>query len=138
MAKTFAVMGLATGLLAASALIASAQMTTVDPGLAGGAPNSQLGPSGDADSANGANDNARRSNRRNTITEPTNRLGPGGSQLLPGGNGALGAGDTTLGDWTGTNPSVNRNLGGYTYAPPNAFGSPSVAPGRGPPPGVSR
>jgi hypothetical protein len=104
MPKTLAIISLAGALLAGTALMAAAQLTTVDPGRDVSPTDSRLGPSGVTDSA----------------------------------NGALGAGNSGVGNSTGTSRGVNRNLNGYSSAPPNAVGSPSVAPGSGPPPGVSR
>jgi hypothetical protein len=135
--KALMVTGFAAGLLAGTTLTAAAQMTTTYPDLGGGAAAGRIGPGGAADST-GAELEERDRKARQTTTEPLNQLGPGGTSLVPGGNGVLGAGDVAVGSWVGTSPAVNRNLRGYTYAPPNTFGSPSVAPGRGPPPGVSR
>ena len=136
--RTLTVTGFAAGLLAGTTLMAAAQMTPGYPGLAGSAADSGAGPGGAADTANGAEPEQRDSKARQPTTEPVNRLGAYGTPLLPGGNGVLGAGDAAVGNWAGTNPGVNRNLSGYTYGSPNAFGSPSVVPGAGPPPGVSR
>ena len=136
--KTLTVTGFAVGLLAGTALIAAAQTTPRYPGLGGNAADSGGGPGGATDSANATEPGQRGAKARKARTEPLNQLGPYGTSLVPGGNGALGAGDVAVGNWAGTNPGVNRNLGGYTYGSPNAFGSPSVARGAGPPPGVSR
>ena len=132
--RTMTVTGFAAGMLAGTALMAAAQMTPGYPGLAGGAADSGAA----ADTANGAEPEQRDSKTRQVAPESVNRLGAYGTPLVPGGNGVLGAGDVAVGNWAGTNPGVNRNLSGYTYGSPNAFGSPSVAPGAGPPPGVSR
>jgi hypothetical protein len=129
---------LLAGLLAGTALTAAAQMTTGYPGLGGSAADSGAGSGGPPDSANGAEPEKHGTTARQPTPEPANRLGPGGASLVPGGNGVLGTGDVPVGNWAGTNPGVNRNLSGYTYGPPNAFGSPSVTRGPGPPPGVSR
>jgi hypothetical protein len=131
-------MGFAARLLAGTALMAAAQMTTTYPDLGGGTAASGIGPGDATDFANGAEPESRGTRARQTRTEPTNQLGPYGTSLVPGGNGVLGAEDVALGDWAGTNPGVNRNLSGYTSGAPNTFGSPSVARGAGPPPGVSR
>ena len=136
--KTLTVILLAAGLVAGTAVTAAAQMTTGYPGLGGSTVDSGAGSGGPPDSANGAEPEKHGTKARQPTTEPSNRLGPGGASLVPGGNGVLGAGDVPVGNWAGTNPGVNRNLGGYTYGSPNAFGSPSVARGAGPPPGVSR
>ena len=136
--KALTVILLAAGLVAGTALTAAAQMTTGYPGLGGSGADSGAGSGGSPDSANGAEPEKHGTKARQPTTEPANRLGPGGTSLVPGGNGVLGAGDVPVGNWAGTNPGVNRNLSGYTYVSPNAFGSPSVARGAGPPPGVSR
>ena len=136
--KTLTVTGFAAGLLAGAAVMAAAQMTTTYPYVGGGAAASGTGSGDASDASNGAEPEKRDSKTRQTKPEPLNQLGPGGTSLGPGGNGVLGAGDVAVGSWVGTSPAVNRNLRGYTYAPPNTFGSPSIAPGRGPPPGVSR
>jgi hypothetical protein len=136
--KALTVMGFAAGLLAGTALMAAAQMTPGYSGPGGSAADSGLGPGGATDSANGAEPDMRGDKAPRATTEPANRLGAYGTSLVPGGNGVLGAGDVAVGNWAGTNPGVNRNLSGYTYGAPNAFGSPSVARGAGPPPGVSR
>jgi hypothetical protein len=138
MRKTLTVTVFAAGLLAGTALMAAAQMTPTYPGLGGGAVDSGVGPGGAPESANGAEPEKRDANPPQATTEPTNQLGAYGTSLVPGGNGALGAGDVAVGNWAGTSPAVNRNLSGYTYGAPGAFGSPSVARGAGPPPGVSR
>jgi len=130
--KALTVILLAAGLVAGTAPMAAAQMTT------GSGADSGAGSGGLSDSANGAEPEKHGTKARQPTTEPSNRLGPGGASLVPGGNGVLGAGDVPVGNWAGTSPGVNRNLGGYTYGSPNAFGSPSVARGAGPPPGVSR
>ena len=136
--KTLTVGLLAAGLVAGMATTAAAQMTTGYPGLGGSAADSGAGSGGPPDSANSAEPEKHGTRARQPTTEPSNRLGPGGASLVPGGNGVLGTGDVSVGNWAGTSPGVNRILGGYTYGSPNAFGSPSVAPGAGPPPGVSR
>ena len=136
--KALTVILLAAGLVAGTAVTAAAQMTTGYPGLGGSAADSGAGSGSSPDSANGAEPENHGTRARQPTTEPANRLGAGGASLVPGGNGVLGAGDVAIGGWVGTSPAVNRNLRGYTYAPPNTVGSPSVAPGRGPPPGVSR
>jgi hypothetical protein len=138
MRKTLTITGFAAGLLTGTALIAAAQMTPGYPGLGGGAVDSGVGPGGATDGANGAEPGQRGAKARQTRIEPTNQLGPYGTSLVPGGNGVVGAGDVAVGNWAGTDPGVNRNLSGYIYGAPNAFGSPSVARGAGPPPGVSR
>jgi hypothetical protein len=138
MRKTLKMMGFAAGLVAGTALMAAAQNATVYPGLGGGAVDTGVGPGGTTDSANGAEPENRGTKARQATTEPINRLGAYGTSLVPGGNGVLGTGDVAVGNWAGTNPGVNRNLSGYTYGSPSAFGSPSVARGAGPPPGVSR
>ena len=131
-------MGFAAGFLTATTQMTAAQMATGYPSLGRNAADSGVGAGGPTDSANGAEREKRDSEARQTKLQPFNQLGPGGTALVPGGNGVLGAGDVAVGGWVGTSPAVNRNLRGYTYAPPNTFGSPSVAPGRGSPPGVSR
>lgn len=136
--KALTVILLAAGLVAGTAPTAAAQMTTGYPGLGGSGADSGAGSGGSPDSANGAEPEKHGTKARQPTTEPSNRLGPGGASLVPGGNGVLGTGDVPVGNWAGTSPGVNRNLGGYTYGSPNAFGSPSVARGAGPPPGVSR
>ena len=136
--KTLTVGLLAAGLVAGMATTAAAQMTTGYRGLGGSAADSGAGSGGPPDSANDAEPEEHGTKARQPTTEPANRLGPSGASLVPGGNGVLGAGDVPVGNWAGTSPGVNRNLGGYTYGPPNAFGSTSVARGAGPPPGVSR
>jgi hypothetical protein len=139
MRSTLTIILLAVGLVAGTALTAAAQMTTGYPGLGGSTADSSVGSGGSPDSQIGAEPEKHRTKAGQPTTEPADRLGPGGASLVPGGNGVLGAGDVPVGNWAGTSPGVNRNLSSsYTYAPPNTFGAPSVAPGRGPPPGVSR
>jgi hypothetical protein len=135
--KTLTVTGFAAGLLAGTVLIAAAQMTTY-PDLGGGTAAGGAGPGDAADSTSAAEPEQRDSKTGHVTPEPVNRLGAYGTPLVPGGNGVLGAGDVAVGNWAGTNPGVNRNLSGYTYGAASAFGSPSVARGAGPPPGVSR
>jgi hypothetical protein len=92
-------MGFAARLLAGTALMAAAQMTTTYPDLGGGTAASGIGPGDATDFANGAEPESRGTRARQTRTEPTNQLGPYGTSLVPGGNGVLGAGDVALGDW---------------------------------------
>ena len=57
------------------------------------------------------------------------RIAPSTGGAASGGNGALGAGDAGKGDWTGTNPGVNRGpAGAYSGYGPDYTGG-KVAPG---------
>ena len=57
------------------------------------------------------------------------QAGPSPGGTASGGNGALGAGDAKSGDWTGTNPGVNRvPTGGYSGYGSN-YPVSKVAPG---------
>jgi hypothetical protein len=59
----------------------------------------------------------------------SDQLGPSTGGSASGGNGSLGAGDSSKGDWTGTNPGVNRGpAGGFSgYGP--GYPASKVAPG---------
>jgi hypothetical protein len=57
------------------------------------------------------------------------QVGPNTGGTASGGNGTLGAGDAKKGDWTGTNPGVNRGpAGAYSGYGAGSTGS-KVAPG---------
>ena len=56
-------------------------------------------------------------------------LGPSTGGVPSGGNGTLGAGDAKSGDWTGTNPGVNRGPAGAVSGYGLGYPAGKVAPG---------
>jgi len=61
-------------------------------------------------------------------TSRSDKAGPAGG-TTSGGNGSLGAGDAGKGDWTGTNPGVNRGPAGAYSGYGQAYTGGKVAPG---------